>query len=862
MSGAIGTKIMDRGVCAVGNPNSLTRRRRGTETLRTKMHGRISIDALNLFRGLLRGSVSSWLCVCLSGCVGGLTVFVSMPAKADVTAEQVNTAIKNGVAFLEKRQRPDGSWQEVIVNEPGGVTALCTLALLNCGRTADDESIKKALGYLEKSKEPDRIYSVAVSLLMFAQANPRKYALQIKQRATWLEGRQLRGEGKQKGGWRYYGNEGTADNSATQFAILALHEAERAGIKVSDQTWQLALNYWTQAGMQGPTGAFAYQTDLGEQRGSMTCAGIASLIILRDRLQAGSAKLVDGAITCCGNEPDQSSLDKALDWMGQHFSVERNPNDQNWWLYYLYALERVGRLSGQRFFPTRRPGGTVELHDWYREGCEKLVEYQDKLNHSWVGTGVGEASPEIGTAFALLFLSKGRRPVVIAKLQHQPDGGMGSADWDHHRRAVQNLTMRIEKKWQKDLSWQTIDFTRRGPRELVQVSAADLLEAPVLFLSGSQALDLNAEQRRVIKEYLENGGFLFAEACSGNGCNGDAFDRSFRALMREVFPDSELRKLPPDHAVWYAQEKVDPTHLPKDSDFWLWGLDACCRTSVVYCPRSLSCYWELAHPYRESDYPKAVKDQIEQVARIGSNVLAYATGRELKEKLDRPQIVTAKPGAQSPRGALVVPKLGHSGGADDAPAALNNLLLVMDKQLQMRVDYDKRVIPPADPKLFEYPIVFMHGRRAFRFSAAERKAIKDYLSAERGGFIFADAICANNEFADSLRAEMKVIYPDATFTRIPPSHPMFTDVFHGFPLKSVELRDPQIRGDSDPLTTTLVKTTPLLEGLEVDGRIAVILSPFDISCALEKGASLECKGYTTADATRLGVNVLLYALQQ
>ena len=55
------------------------------------------------------------------------------------------------------------------------------------------------------------------------------------------------------------------------------------------------------------------------------------------------------------------------------------------------------------------------------------------------------------------------------------------------------------------------------------------------------------------------------------------------------------------------------------------------------------------------------------------------------------------------------------------------------------------------------------------------------------------------------------------------------------------------------------ETEALLEGLEVDGRIAVILSPFDISCALEKGASLECKGYTSADAARLGANVMLYA---
>jgi hypothetical protein len=281
---------------------------------------------------------------------------------------------------------------------------------------------------------------------------------------------------------------------------------------------------------------------------------------------------------------------------------------------------------------------------------------------------------------------------------------------------------------------------------------------------------------------------------------------------------------------------------------------------VVYCPRSLSCYWELAHPYRDGEYPADIKQEIEQVTRLGSNVLAYATNRELKEKLDRPTLVISNAGGRSPRGALVVPKLSHGGGADDAPAALSNLLVEMERQLQMRVDLEKRLIVPTDPKLLDYPIVFMHGRRVFRFSAAERKALKEYL--DNGGFLFADAICASREFAGALREEMKAIYPEAQFTRIPPSHPLFSDEFHGFSLPSVELRDPQIRAENDALTAKLVRTTPLLESLEIDGRIAVILSPYDISCALEKGASLDCKGYVTADAARIGANVLLYALRQ
>ena len=104
----------------------------------------------------------------------------------------------------------------------------------------------------------------------------------------------------------------------------------------------------------------------------------------------------------------------------------------------------------------------------------------------------------------------------------------------------------------------------------------------------------------------------------------------------------------------------------------------------------------------------------------------------------------------------------------------------------------------------------MHGRRAFRFSAAERKALKDYL--DRGGFLFADAHLREQRFCRLAAQRMKAIYPDAQFKRIPPSHPIFSDEFHGFSLSSVELRDPQIRAENDPLTAKLVKTTPLLKG--------------------------------------------------
>jgi uncharacterized protein DUF4159/prenyltransferase/squalene oxidase-like repeat protein len=776
---------------------------------------------------------------------------LDVPPAPDVTPDEVRKAIEEGTRYLLKNQNPDGSWGEYAL-QPTGRTSLVALALLNCGLTPDKSpELKKTLDWLEKQELPRATYAASLQIMVFTLADPKRFKARIASLAMWLEEHQVK-EGDQKGGWSYFDRPGSTDNSNSQFAVLALHEAERAGVKLKDSTWQLVLNYWTNSRMQYGDGSWGYEMG-NPETGSMTCAGIASVIIARDRLRASDASVIDGRIQCCGapTEEGRDSVADGLAWLGSKFTVTMNPNTAGlggigrsypWVLYYLYGVERVGRMSGQRF---------IGKHDWYREGCRFLVDQQDKFTGSWQGTGPIEADKVIGTSFALLFLSKGRRPVVIARLMH-PGEAIGGGDWNLHRRSIQNLVGRVERQWKRDLAWQTFDLRKS--------TVEHLLEAPVLFLSGSQSLKLSPDDEAKLKEYINQGGFLLAEACNGDGCKGDQFDADFRALMKRLFPESQLRRLPPDHAVWFAQERVNPKDLPKDEEFWLWGLDACCRTAVVYCPRSLSCRWELGHPYHELPYPDEAKRQIEACVRIGGNVLAYATNRELKDKLEKPQVSVLVNKGRVPRGALVVPKLNHGGGADDAPHALGNLLAVFDKQLQMKVDYDRRLIEPTDPLLFSHPILFLHGRRGFSFGSSERKALKDYL--DRGGFLFADAICASKPFADSLREELKQIYPEAQFSRIPPSHPLFSDEFHGFKIGEVTLRDPSLRDETDPLVAKLVKTSPLLEGLEIDGRIAVILSPYDISCALEKGTSLECKGYIPQDAARIGANVILYGLQQ
>jgi len=762
-----------------------------------------------------------------------LVVLAAAPARAQLTDDEVRRAIDRGVEYLKKNQKADGSWSDH-PGYPGGLTALCTLALLNAGVDSSKPEIQKSLNYLRSLGEPQMVYSTSLITMVLCAAEPDRDAALIRNNVNWLERIQLRSG--RTGSWAYSDRSGSGDNSNAQFALLALHEAERVGVKVSPTTWELAREYWE--GCQNDDGSWGYFR--GEPpTGSMTCAGIASLVIAGGKVSRSDAQVVDGMVKCCGTQEPDEPLERGLQWLGAKFSAEKNPNpfgvvsshfDKAWLYYYLYGVERVGRLTGRRFLGS---------HDWFREGAGFLVDQQDPLQGLWRGETFAEQNPLIATSFSLLFLSKGRRPVVISKLKHG-----STADWDHHRDAVQKLTRRIEQRWKRDLTWQTIDARA--------ATVEDLLETPVLWISGRDALDLSADQRSQLREFILQGGFIFAEAC----CGGEAFDRGFRALMRELFPDSPLRLLPPDHPVWFAEQRVDPEYMRP-----LYGMDACCRTSVVYCPDDLSCYWELSRGERDAGYTAAVAAEVEACLRIGENVVTYATNRELKNKLDRGNFVLNRAAPHEPeRAVLYVPKLLYAGGGDDAPNTLPNLLNFVRDETGMRVGVENRLVQATDTTIFDYPLLFLHGRRAFRFTPAERQALATYV--QRGGTIFADAICGSPEFAESFRRELQAIFPDQPLNRIPPGHPLFSREYRGFELDRVTLRDPQQRTAEVGLKANLKQVSPLLEAVETDGRLAVIFSPYDISCALESGSSLECHGYLKPDAAKIGMNVVLFALQQ
>ncbi len=748
----------------------------------------------------------------LCGLVG--TVFAPFPAAADVTGPEVERAIKNGVRFLIRQQRADGSWPEIDEDAKTGTTSLVTLALLTAGEPVDSPHITRSLEFLRRYDpgQLDSVYAVSLQTMVFAAATPKTDIVKIQANVDWLQEAQLKpgDHALWPGSWSYKMSKTRhGDNSNSQYALLGLYAATEAGVKVKEDVWKLAREYWQRYQMRD--GSWTYTPDANNPSASMTCAGISSLIISGLKRFQGAEKLVgEHGVENCGKGTTDKHLDAGINWMTTHFSVDQNfPSGGQWKYYFLYGLERTGRLSGVRFFGN---------HDWYREGAEELVHEQDPLEGRWRGQ-MYEQYPVVATSFALLFLAKGRSPVIINKLRH----GTG-ADWNNDVDDVRNLVGAVSRDWNHLLTWQVVNPN--------VARLEDMLQAPIVFFNGHESPTFSPRGEKNLRDFVEQGGFIFAEAC----CDSKEFDKGFKELMARLFPEEgyQLKPLAADHPVWRSKWRLTPQDHP------LWGIEHGCRTVVIYSPDDLSCDWNQIET--QSELPRVTK-----ATRIGQNVVDYATGRELPaDKLAVPDVKDFKSDPGRP-GALRIAKLRHAGDWNVAPLAIPNLTTTLRDKLKFDVVIDHKELFPTDPNIIHYPLIYIHGRAALSFDEADKVALRKHLDPG-GGTLFADAACGSPAFDAAFRKFIAELLPKNPLVPIPRDDEIYTANTR-FDLKDVQYSKAAGGG----------KDYPQLEGVKINGGWAVIYSKYDIGCALERHQGLDCKGYTYESAMRIASNIVIYA---
>ena len=311
------------------------------------------------------------------------------PAANEITPE-LNDAVLRGFEYLRSQQNSDGSFGRGRYAKHVAITALCGLAFMADGnlpgRGEYGEEVRKALefvlahsqesGLLASEGSHGPMYGHGFATLFLGEIygmNPDdKRVRDALVRAVDL----IVGTQNDEGGWRYNPVPYDADVSVTICQVMGLRSARNAGIKVSKQTIDRAVEYVRKC--QNPDGGFKYMLQAGGSAWPRTAAAVATLyyagIYEDDSITRGEDYLLRNAF------PGMGIAGQAHYYYGMYYSAQT---------MYLAGGEKWGR--------------------WWPAARDELIARQ-AANGGWLDSSTGGCD---ATAMALICLQMPKRYLPI-----------------------------------------------------------------------------------------------------------------------------------------------------------------------------------------------------------------------------------------------------------------------------------------------------------------------------------------------------------------------------------------------------------------------------------------------------------------
>ncbi len=755
--------------------------------------------------------VSAWLAVTAAG--------IAQAA----SAEQIESSLRKGVDYLYKQQTKTGHWELTEArtgpgensnfkdNDAGqdtgaaqwtGRTALAVDALLASGEKPQDPRIQQAVDFLLKN-DSKGVYALGLRCqvwMLMPQTAPIKAAM-LKD-ANVLR-TSMRTDGTGKGMYNYVPGAGKAySHSRSQYAVLGMWAAAQTGVEIPDVYWRTVEEGWIRN--QTPDGGWSYKNVADDKNPhpatvGMTAVGVATLFITQEYLRPGEG------ISCKGN-PTNPAIEKGLAWITKNadrFAVN-DRSDRNYPYPSLYAVERIGVASGLSHF------GTV---NWFEKGADFLLKEQGR-DGDWDRGKY--AFPN--TCFAMLFLAKGRAPVVISKLKYADASGKES-NWNQRPRDAANVAKWIGKTLERDLSFQIVS---------IDAPMGDLLESPILYIAGNEPVVFSGDSKAKLKKYMESGGLLLANA----DCGALGFATSMKKLAAELFPDYEFAELPKDDLIYTnyypsTKWKTKPSVL---------RLSNGARPLMLLIPQA-----DAGKAWQTRDV--RVKSELFE---LGADVMLFATDNKKLRYRGSPFYVPDDASVK-PASTIDIARLKYGGVWDPEPAGWNRLNNILSKK-------DSIGLAVTTPELGKgqigsAKIAHLTGTYDYKFSQAQTDELKKFVAD--GGTLVIDVAGGGGKAATSMEAMLANAFPDGKLELIPPEHPLYTA--GGGAKDEIAYRSYAIKNGVGQ------SNAPRLQGITLNGRLAVIYSREDLSVGLVGQEIDGIVGYSPTTATKLMTRILRFA---
>lgn len=212
---------------------------------------------------------------------------------------------------------------------------------------------------------------------------------------------------------------------------------------------------------------------------------------------------------------------------------------------------------------------------------------------------------------ALLFLplssvqvlfAQGEEGFKIARVQYR-----GGGDWYNVPSSLTNLI---------EFTKNQVPISISSEYDDVQLGSREIFNYPFLFMTGHGNIAVNDAEMENLREYLENGGFLYVDDDYG-------MDQYVREILQNIFPDERFFELPGDHPIYSNVYNFPEGRPPKVHEHDGKTPQA---FAVYRAGRMVLLYTYESNPsdgwaYDEFDNPQDVTDAALQ---FGVNLLVYA----------------------------------------------------------------------------------------------------------------------------------------------------------------------------------------------------------------------------------------------
>ena len=226
--------------------------------------------------------------------------------------------------------------------------------------------------------------------------------------------------------------------------------------------------------------------------------------------------------------------------------------------------------------------------------------------------------------------------------------------------------------------------------------------------------------------------------------------------------------------------------------------------------------------------------------------------RSENKRTPTPPVLIAKLGygkqlqAETPNTAGKIVKINYWDWNTDE-ADIQALLKCACPALEVQYHWQVVFLDRFDFSPRSVPCVYLTGHVDFEFSDEQMGKLRRYVLA--GGFILGEACCGDKEWDAAFRRFSGRLFPNRPFRPIPADHPVYNA---HFPVDEVAYTSE---------VKERVSQLPVLYGLNIGCRTAIIFSPYDLKRGWAGGEIHSwTRGIADDHARKIGTNIIAYML--